>query len=313
MKKTFSFWFLLVAVVAMFNSCGTKYDDFDVNITPNPSIPVTGISLDKTTLELGIGQQYTLTATVTPDDATNPTVTWISDDTTKAIVTDGKVTALAVGTAKITAKAGTQTAICTITITSDPTPGGGSDEQGVVINGVKWATRNVDAPGTFAENPESAGMFYQWNRKIGWSSTNPMINSDGGTDWDTSMPTGTTWETVNDPSPTGWRVPTNEEFLKLLDPEYVTKEMVTLNGKLVLKFTDKANGNAIYLSRNNFREAAEGTIYSITEDIGFYWSSTISSDNADDTAWRLEFTNVSDITIQLLSFINAFNIRPVAQ
>jgi hypothetical protein len=35
---------------------------------------------------------------------------------------------------------------------------------GVVINGVKWATRNVDAPGTFAESPQAAGMFYQWNR-----------------------------------------------------------------------------------------------------------------------------------------------------
>ena len=48
----------------------------------------------------------------------------------------------------------------------------------VIINGVKWATCNVDAPGTFAAAPESAGMFYQWNRKIGWSATDPM----GGTE-----------------------------------------------------------------------------------------------------------------------------------
>ena len=38
---------------------------------------------------------------------------------------------------------------------------------GVVINGVRWATRNVDKPGTFAANPEDAGMLYQWNRKVG--------------------------------------------------------------------------------------------------------------------------------------------------
>jgi len=38
-------------------------------------------------------------------------------------------------------------------------------DEGVVINGVKWATRNVAAPGTFAANPQDAGMFYQWNRK----------------------------------------------------------------------------------------------------------------------------------------------------
>ncbi|MDR1808976.1 MAG: hypothetical protein LBR34_01040, partial [Prevotella sp.] len=62
---------------------------------------------------------------------------------------------------------------------------------GVVINGVCWATRNVDAPGTFAETPESAGMFYQWNRSLGWSSSNPLVNSNGGTTWDNSAPSGT--------------------------------------------------------------------------------------------------------------------------
>ena len=47
-------------------------------------------------------------------------------------------------------------------------------DAGVVINGIKWATRNIDAPGTFSVNPESLGMLYQWNKKIGWSSSNPM-------------------------------------------------------------------------------------------------------------------------------------------
>ena len=30
-------------------------------------------------------------------------------------------------------------------------------EEGVVINGVRWATRNVAAPGTFIANPQDAG------------------------------------------------------------------------------------------------------------------------------------------------------------
>ena len=34
-----------------------------------------------------------------------------------------------------------------------------SDPNGVEINGLMWATRNVDKPGTFAENPEDFGMF----------------------------------------------------------------------------------------------------------------------------------------------------------
>ena len=46
-----------------------------------------------------------------------------------------------------------------------------TSDRGVVINGVKWATRNLDQPGTFAAKPEDSGMFYQWNRKKAWTVT----------------------------------------------------------------------------------------------------------------------------------------------
>jgi len=39
-----------------------------------------------------------------------------------------------------------------------------------------------------------------------------MINSDGGTNWDATIPEGTIWKNSNDPSPVGWRVPTKEEI-----------------------------------------------------------------------------------------------------
>ena len=35
-------------------------------------------------------------------------------------------------------------------------------DKGVEINGIRWATQNVDKPGTFVLNPEDLGMFYQW-------------------------------------------------------------------------------------------------------------------------------------------------------
>jgi len=103
-----------------------------------------------------------------------------------------------------------------------------SDEidKGVLINGVKWATRNVDAPGKFAANPEDAGMFYQWNRKTGWSTTDPLVNHEGGTTWDSSIPEGGSWEKANDPCPTGWRIPTLEEQQSL----FFDREWATLNG-----------------------------------------------------------------------------------
>ena len=48
--------------------------------------------------------------------------------------------------------------------------------EGVLINGVRWATSNVDMPGTFAANPEDAGLFYQWGSNVGWSSTDPCVS-----------------------------------------------------------------------------------------------------------------------------------------
>ena len=64
------------------------------------------------------------------------------------------------------------------------------EDEGVIINGVKWATRNIDAPCVFSPTPESSGMFYQWNRKLGWAITDQLFNSNGGyTDsWDDTIP-----------------------------------------------------------------------------------------------------------------------------
>ena len=80
-------------------------------------IAVTGIEIDKTSLELKQGGgTATLTATVSPDDATDKTVTWSSDNEAVATVVDGVVTPVAKGTATITAKAGDKTATCTVTV-----------------------------------------------------------------------------------------------------------------------------------------------------------------------------------------------------
>ena len=81
------------------------------------AVAVTGVSLDKDTLELTAGgDSATLTAAVAPDDATDKTVTWESSDTSVATVADGVVTPVAVGTATITAKAGDKSATCAVTV-----------------------------------------------------------------------------------------------------------------------------------------------------------------------------------------------------
>lgn len=67
-------------------------------------IPTTGITLDQTSGTLTEGDTVTLTATVSPDNASNKSVTWETSNSSVATVTDGVVTALRAGTATITAK-----------------------------------------------------------------------------------------------------------------------------------------------------------------------------------------------------------------
>lgn len=67
------------------------------------TVAVTGVSLNASSGELVIGSQTTLTATVAPSDASNKTVTWTSSAPTVASVANGVVTALAAGSAVITA------------------------------------------------------------------------------------------------------------------------------------------------------------------------------------------------------------------
>ena len=80
-------------------------------------IPVTAITLNKTSLALTEQESFQLSAAVSPDDATDKTVTWSSSNTSVATVSqNGLVTAIAVGSATITATAGEKKATCTVTV-----------------------------------------------------------------------------------------------------------------------------------------------------------------------------------------------------
>ena len=97
----------------------------ECSVTVNAAtVPVTGVSLNKNTLELYTGKRETLIATVEPSDATNPAVNWSSDKPEVATVEGGTVTAKAAGTATITVTTvdGGFTAICTVTVRPDIPP-----------------------------------------------------------------------------------------------------------------------------------------------------------------------------------------------
>jgi hypothetical protein len=145
-------------------------------------------------------------------------------------------------------------------------------DPGIVINGVTWATRNVDAPDTFATTPEDAGMFYQWGKNIGWTTTDPMVNSNNGTTWDNTMATGMTnpvsenWA-ENQPCPLVWRVAHSANFSTLLDESKVENEWIIQNGVTGRKFTDKANKNTVFFPASGYRDKDNGAL---TQEVGKY-------------------------------------------
>ena len=117
-KKSFSIWAKLVT------GTNTYYDQeiYSMNGTKPTEVSVTSVSLNKSTLDIKVGETATLTATINPTNATNKNVTWKSDNTQIATVdTAGKVTAIKEGTAKITVKTkdGNYTATCIVTVSKN--------------------------------------------------------------------------------------------------------------------------------------------------------------------------------------------------
>ena len=95
-----------------------------VTVNEAETVPVESVSLDKSNLELTEGGTDTLTATITPSNASNKSVTWSSDNESVATVTNGVVTAVTPGIATITVTTvdGGFTATCAVTVRPDIPP-----------------------------------------------------------------------------------------------------------------------------------------------------------------------------------------------
>ena len=129
----------------------------NVTLTTAYTTSVNKVSLDKTELALTVGDTQTLTATITPDDANNKSVSWSSDKPSVATVDEnGKVTAVAEGTAKITVTTvdGKKTADCAVTVTAKS--GGGSSSGGSSSPSYPVTTPGKTENGTVTVSPRSA-------------------------------------------------------------------------------------------------------------------------------------------------------------
>lgn len=161
--KAFRFILLITAIAIV--ACGKGDEDVNKVVAVNsvaisPNGPIT----------LFPGEEVTLTATIAPENATNKQVTWSSDNSSVATVTDGGVVrALAVGTAIITAQAEGQSAICRINVAESVVE---VTSVTVAPEGPLTATVGDSITFTATVMPEDAT-----DRVVTWTSSNPELAS----------------------------------------------------------------------------------------------------------------------------------------
>ena len=212
-------------------------------------VAVTGVTLSPATLSLIEGETGTLSATVSPSDASNAKIAWSSDKPAVATVADGLVTAVSEGSAKITVTTedGGFTASCEVSV-SAPTPTYSMAPVDLGLS-VKWAESNL---GTII--PAESGEYYAW------SETDPVPGLCGK----------------------AWRMPTKAEFEELINQcDMEETKQGSIKG---YKITSKSNGNSIFLPAAGYKKGGE---LNDNQDYGYYWSST-ACENVP-AAWYLDF------------------------
>jgi len=123
------------------------------------STPVTGVSLNKTTVSLVIGSTETLTPIIKPPNATNQNITWRSSNPDVARVsTGGTVTGVGVGTATITVTTvdGDKKAICTVNVTGNIV-GSGTEANPYQL------TENIWVDGSITTSANGSAVWYSFN------------------------------------------------------------------------------------------------------------------------------------------------------
>jgi uncharacterized protein (TIGR02145 family) len=143
-------------------------------------------------------------------------------------------------------------------------------DDGVTINGVTWATRNVGEKGQFVNNPEDYGNYY-------------------------------TFDEAKTACPTGWRVPTAQEFELLASTK---SKWTKQNGVTGRRFG--SGTNTIFLPAASWRYNSNKVLDA--DDSGEYWSSTAYN---DISGYHLSLLRLTAILSFNFNRANGFSVRCV--
>ena len=297
-------------------------------VRPLYEVPVSSISLDKTSLELSVGDTYQLTATISPKNATAKYVRWASSD--KSVVTvdsDGLVTANWSGAATITAYGPSGvSATCEVTVRSRPV-----SPQAVDLglpSGVKWATFNVGAT-----KPEEYGEYFAWGETdpkedygsglYKWYNYNSYgegkltkynnFSSDYGV-VDNKAVLDPEDDTAYVNWGSSWRMPTDAEWTELRENCTWTwtnnYNGTGVAGRIVTSNMPGYTNKSIFLPAAGYRQ---DTYYNYAGSRGYYWSSSLGSSFDPWTAWAVYFNYGTVERIDDYDRPFGFSVRPVTK
>ena len=191
-----TFKHILWAAVLSFTACTcTPKETPQQPETQDETVPVTGVAVTRANLELNVGEGFLLGARVSPKNATNPRVTWSSDNTAVATVEkeSGQVKAVAAGSAVITVTTvdGGFTATCPVSVKGDSTPDtpvtpDPPEPPGPTDPGAPAAYGAVPSEGQVTWQRQELLMFYHYGQATfsGWDGENSSCN---GKPWSESL------------------------------------------------------------------------------------------------------------------------------
>ncbi|KAB7790193.1 alpha-L-fucosidase [Bifidobacterium leontopitheci] len=270
-----------VTITATSNADATKSGSHTITVTAR-TVPVESVTV-KGDAAMTVGGEQTLTATVTPENATDKTVTWSTSDAAVATVDgSGVVTAVAPGTVTITATAGGKSGSLTITV-SDKAPET-VPVQSVTVTGDKTMTVGGEQTLTATVTPADAT-----DKTVTWKSSDvsvATVNADGKVVANKAG-TVTITATANDGSGKSGSIDitVNDKEQPEPEPTPVTKVVVTSEGGI----TTVTEGNDLQLTATV--SPADATDKTVT------WKSSDESVATVDANGKLTAKKAGTVTI----------------
>ncbi len=272
MKKVMIFMVALLSVMAACDKGGE-------------GAQVTDVQLDRNSLTLDVGGSATLTAAITPADATDKTLTWHSSAPNIATVDDaGTVVAVAPGAAFVTATAhsGGKSDICAVTVTGE-------------VGTFPFGTVSFRSADTYDVGTQ------RWSDNVTVSNCNTTGFDGGGEgvykpDCRENYPYGSlfSWEAVKRYGqrlcPDGWRVPTETDFCTL---DKTLNDRIDCSSRQpdpesMANYTGP-KWNGLFAGR------AALNIYDWQAEGGFYWSQSEQAASQGNSAYMLGLNKTWDM------------------